>query len=386
MSVFEQTAVELRRAAGEARQRWGTPAWLAFAALLVAAAIPFLSLPGVRTDALADTAYLALAATALGLTVGPAGLPSLGTGAFMAIGAFTSALLVARSGWALEPAVLAGTAAALVAGLLCGAVVRLRREFVAVSTWLLAWLVWLFLLAFPSVSGGSQGLILPQKTLLGLDDQIVPYSTYPLTTQLLISVFVASQAPALVSRDLRFRTITLYLARPMRRTTYVLVRLASLTAATFVLVAAPLLLMYVGGLLAGLPLGRETGRILGALVGAALLAACLSGLAALVSALTIRRGLAVAAVIVVLLVSYTVVATIQGISFDSGHETVGQVAGLFSPYTLVNGVQVILFNAPEATPTPPSGAGQGALYLATTALVVLGSVGAMLARYRKVAA
>ncbi|GAA2149341.1 ABC transporter permease [Nocardioides koreensis] len=230
------------------------------------------------------------------------------------------------------------------------------------------------------------GVLVQAKNLLGLDDQIVAYSTYPITTQLLISVFVASQAPALISRDLRFRTITLYLARPMRRTTYVLVRLASLTVATFVLVAAPLLLMYVGGLLAGLPLGRETGRVLGALVGAALLAACLSGLAALVSALTIRRGLAVAAVIVVLLVSYTVVSTIQGISLDSGHGTVGQVAGLFSPYTLVNGVQVVLFDAPEATATPPSGAGMGLLYLATTAVVVVGSVGAMLARYRKVAA
>jgi branched-chain amino acid transport system permease protein len=169
VSVFEQTAVELRRAAEEARTRWSAPAWLSLGALVLAAAVPFLSLPGVRLDALADTAYLGLAATALGLTVGPAGLPSLGTGAFMAIGAFTSALLVSRSGWPLEPAVLAGTAAALVAGLLSGGVVRLRRAFVAVSTWLLAWLVWLFLLAFPSVSGGSQGLILPQKTLLGLE-------------------------------------------------------------------------------------------------------------------------------------------------------------------------------------------------------------------------
>ena len=79
MSAFEQTALELRRAAGEARERWGSPAWLALAALAIAAAIPFLSLPGVRVDALADTAYLALAATALGLTVGPAGLPSLGS-------------------------------------------------------------------------------------------------------------------------------------------------------------------------------------------------------------------------------------------------------------------------------------------------------------------
>jgi branched-chain amino acid transport system permease protein len=169
MSVLGQTAVELRRAAGEARTRWHTQAWIALGVLVVAAAVPFLSLPGVRVDALANTAYLALAATALGLIVGPAGLPSLGTGAFMAIGAFTSALLVARSGWPLEAAALAGTAAALVAGLISGGVVRLRRTFVAVSTWLLAWLVWLFLLAFPSVSGGSQGLILPPKTLLGLD-------------------------------------------------------------------------------------------------------------------------------------------------------------------------------------------------------------------------
>ena len=104
------------------------------------------------------------------------------------------------------------------------------------------------------------GVLVQAKDLLGLDEQIVAYSTYPITTQLLISVFVASQAPALISRDLRFRTLTLYLARPLRRTTYVLVRMASLTVATFVLIGAPLLLMYVGGLLADLPVGRETER------------------------------------------------------------------------------------------------------------------------------
>jgi branched-chain amino acid transport system permease protein len=169
VSAVTQTALELRQAVAEARAGWSRNRWLAVAGIALAAAVPFLSLPGVRVDALADTLYLALAATALGLTVGSAGLPSLGTGAFMAIGAFTSALLVARSGWPLEPAALAGASAALVSGLLLGGVARLRRAFVAVSTWLLAWLVWLFLLAFPSISGGSQGLILPQKTLLGLD-------------------------------------------------------------------------------------------------------------------------------------------------------------------------------------------------------------------------
>ena len=219
---------------------------------------------------------------------------------------------------------------------------------------------------------------------LGLTGQIVPYSRYAMITQVVISVFVAAQAPALISRDLRFRTITLYLARPARRTTYVLVRLASLTAATFLLIGAPLLLMYVGGLLADLPLGRETRLFLGSLVGALLLATCLACLAALVSALTIRRGLAVAAVIVVLVVSYTVVSTIQGISSETGHETVGEVAGMFSPYTLVNGVQVFLFDSPAATATPPTSDAMGALYLAATALTILAAVGAMLARYRKV--
>ena len=117
--------------------------------------------------------------------------------------------------------------------------------------------------------------------------------------------------------------------------------------------------MYAGGLLADLPVGQETQDFLGGMFGAVLLAALLSGLAAVVAALTVRRGLAVAAVIVVLGVSYTAVSTVQGIATGTGHDTVGEVAGLFSPYTLVNGVQVFLFDAPNATVTPPDGTAMG---------------------------
>ena len=230
------------------------------------------------------------------------------------------------------------------------------------------------------------GVLVQAKDLLGINDQIVPYSTYPLTTQLLISVFVASQAPVLISRDLRFRTLTLYLARPLRRTTYVLVRMASLTVATFILIGLPLLLMYVGGLLADLPVGRESERIVQALVGALLLSGCLAGPAAVVAALTTRRGLAVAAIIVVLVVSFVVVSSIQGIGTEEGHDTVAQVAGLFSPYTLVNEVQVFLFDSPAGTQAPPTGNGLGMLHLLMVAVVLLGSVGTMLWRYRKVEA
>jgi ABC-2 type transport system permease protein len=220
---------------------------------------------------------------------------------------------------------------------------------------------------------------------LKLDQQLLPYSRYAMVTQLVISVFVASQAPALISGDLRFRTITLYLARPLRRSTYVLVRFASLAAAVFVLVVAPIVLLYVGALLADLPIGRETGDFVPAVAAALILAMVLAGLSAMVCAVTPKRGIAVAAVIVVLLVSYTAVATIQVIAVEEGATTLAQVVGLFSPFTLVDGVQAWLFDGSASTPAPPEGAGMGILFCLVTLLVIAGSVGAMMLRYRKAA-
>ena len=116
----------------------------------------------VHVDSLADGLYLALAATGLWISVGLAGMPSLGQGAFMAIGAFTVALLTAKAGWPALPATLVGVAAAAAGGVVAAVgVVRLRPVFVAVTTWILTWTVVIFLLAFPSVSGGAQGIVVP---------------------------------------------------------------------------------------------------------------------------------------------------------------------------------------------------------------------------------
>ncbi|WP_137120600.1 ABC transporter permease subunit [Segeticoccus rhizosphaerae] len=218
---------------------------------------------------------------------------------------------------------------------------------------------------------------------LKMDQQLLPYARYAMVTQLLVSVFVAAQAPALISRDLRFRTITLYLARPLRRSTYVLVRLASLTAAVFILLVAPLLVLLLGGLLADLSVWGQVRGFLEATAAVLVLAAVLACLSALVSAVTTKRGIAVAAVIVVLLVSYTVVSAIQGISVDQGNDTLGQAVGLFSPFTLIDGLQHWVFNAPPSTPAPPEGTGIGVVFLIVTVLVLAGSVTAMLLRYRK---
>jgi ABC-2 type transport system permease protein len=241
---------------------------------------------------------------------------------------------------------------------------------------------------------GLAGLmLLPAVILVGVivvvptfTEQIVPYSNFPVTTQLLVSVFVAAQAPVLFSRDIRYHTLALYFARPLRRTTFVLVRYASLTTAIVLLLTAPLLVLYLGGLLAGLPFGRETADFLVAMLGVLLLSALLAAVASVVAAVTPRRGLAVAAIVVTLVLGYAVVRAVMGIaqSFDS--EVVGDVAGVFSPYTLMSGLLVSIFDAPVPTAmsTPTALAG-GLGYLAVALLATAGALLLLMLRYRKLA-
>ena len=86
----------------------------------------------------------------------------------------------------------------------------------------------------------------------------------------------------------------------------------------------------------------------------------------------------------VLLVSFVVVSSIQGIGTEFGHDTIAQSAGVFSPYTLVNELQVFLFDSTPGTQAPPTGNGIGLLHVLAVLVVLVGSVGAMLWRYRKV--
>src|SRR4051812_4637301 len=108
---------------------------------------------------LASDLYLLLAAFGLALSVSYAGQPVLGQGAFVAVGGFGTFLL-AGHGVPLLVAVLAAVAVAALIGYAVGfAAARLHGAFLALATWALAWLAYSILVAFPSVSGGSQGLV-----------------------------------------------------------------------------------------------------------------------------------------------------------------------------------------------------------------------------------
>jgi branched-chain amino acid transport system permease protein len=158
VTVAAQTTRALRDAARDARSSWHEEQAVLVVLFALACALPWYAPGWVHVDVVAAWLYLALAATGLGLTAGFAGLPSLAQGAFMSVGAFATALLTARAGWNAEATIPVAVAVALVLALVSGLVlVRLPPLFLAVSTWLLAWLVLLVATAFPSVAGGSQG-------------------------------------------------------------------------------------------------------------------------------------------------------------------------------------------------------------------------------------
>jgi branched-chain amino acid transport system permease protein len=98
------------------------------------AALPFF-LGGYALHLAVSGGLMAVAAMALTVISGAAGLPSLGTAAFLAIGAFTSGVLATQWGLGLLPAVLVSAALGLLTGVLIAALtLRASGLYLAVGT------------------------------------------------------------------------------------------------------------------------------------------------------------------------------------------------------------------------------------------------------------
>jgi ABC-2 type transport system permease protein len=208
------------------------------------------------------------------------------------------------------------------------------------------------------------------------------YTSYYFALQVAIVIFVASQAPAAMSRDLRFRVAPLYFSRPITRAQYVQAKYAGLATALFVLMAVPLTLLFVGALLAELPLEDQVRDYLRALIGAVVLALVLAGIGLVIAALTPRRGLGVAAVVGVLLVSAGIQGIVRSIAEEFGSDTMAGYAGLLNPFTLVDGVVSGPLGAGSVMATAPDGPVMGAVFSLAALLVVVGCYGALVLRFR----
>lgn len=212
----------------------------------------------------------------------------------------------------------------------------------------------------------------------------VDYSSYLPNVQVLIAIFLAAQAPALMSRDLRHRVTSLYFSRPITRTLYVQAKFAAMTTAVFILLVAPLILLFVGALLAKFPVEDQLTDFARSIVGAALFAILLSGVTLLLAALTTRRGLGVAAIIVTLLMLGGVQATIREIAYEVGNDTLATYAPLLSPFSLVDSVAGLVLRADSSIPVDTENLTAAFIFGLAWIVVVAASYGALLWRYRGV--
>jgi ABC-2 type transport system permease protein len=207
------------------------------------------------------------------------------------------------------------------------------------------------------------------------------YAEFPLVMFVLPIIFNAVVAPELVSRDLRNGVLPLYFSRPLRRSDYALAKLGAMVTATFLLLAGPQLLMFIGGAFT-LPdasaVWDEFADFSAGLAVSALWALTFGALAVLVSSFFGRRAVAAAMVVALFLVTTPVFGILSGL----GTETVRQLAGLVSPMTMIDGVAHWLFPKQfDETPFYPGP--YGALYAAVMATVIIGSTLLLLLRYRR---
>ncbi|MGH8791743.1 MAG: ABC transporter permease [Stackebrandtia sp.] len=223
-----------------------------------------------------------------------------------------------------------------------------------------------------------------QTQIAGIEEPVADFTSYTMYVQVVPILFLAVQAPQAVSRDMRFGTLPLYFSRPLSYADYVLAKFAASWTALFALLAAPLLMLYVGALLVDLPFGQTSFDLLKSLVGAALLAALMTGVGLVIASVTPRRGLGVAAIIAVMMGSYLTTTTIQSAltAFESGQAAAW--AGMLSPLTLYDGTQSFLFqvatNTPAAQPDVAPGLALTAALAGFTALCYW----LLVLRYRKV--
>lgn len=152
---------------------------LASLAVLVVAVFVIDLLSGYRQGQVASVAYFAVAAGGLTLLIGVNGQLSLGHGAFMAIGAYTTALLL-QEGRELPVLVLlvAAVLVTMLVGLVVGiAAARLHGPYVAGATLALAIAVPSLAIHFREALGGEPGLRVPTPDVPQVADDAIFFLT-----------------------------------------------------------------------------------------------------------------------------------------------------------------------------------------------------------------
>ena len=237
-------------------------------------------------------------------------------------------------------------------------------------------------------------------TTPGGGGSIVSYDGYiPSLRTVVMLIFVAIEAPNLVSADLRNHTLPLYFARPIRRLDYPVAKLVAFVLACLLMVEIPLILLWVG--IASQEHGargvwEQTLRLGPGLLYGAAWAVLLASIGLLLASTTGKRVFAMCAIGIPLFFSYILAHVLTQIGAQAfGPAGFGQpsalssLAGLISPFTLLGGLlrwaQGNPAIGPAYHPLQPTTIGSyGPVYGVVFVVLTVAAIAGLIARYRKV--
>jgi len=222
----------------------------------------------------------------------------------------------------------------------------------------------------------------------------ISYDTYvPQLRILVLLVFIAAQAPELVSRDLRSHCLPLYFARPIRRIDYPAAKLAAFFLACLAMIEIPLLLLYLGTItqVRGTSvIWRETRALIPGLLLGVAWALVLAGLGLLLASLSGRRAYATGAVAIFFFLTWTLATLLTQIGEHgigpappgAAPSALARLAGLISPFTDLDGLRMWLGGTtPGQIPNPGH---FGPLYGLMFLIFLVTGIGGLAVRYRRV--
>jgi len=213
------------------------------------------------------------------------------------------------------------------------------------------------------------------------------YDVYtPQLRVIVLTIFIAAQAPELVSRDLRSHVLPLYFSRPIRRGDYPLAKYIALTLACLLLIEIPLLVLYVGTIASAKndhTVWNETKALIPGLGVGLMWAVLIAAVGLVLASLTGRRAYATGIVAIACFLTWTVsTLLIQAEGGVSSTSTGARLAGLFSPFNILDGIRIWLGGTSPGEDANPGHFGP--LYGVVAVLLLAACLGGLAARYRKV--
>jgi ABC-2 type transport system permease protein len=223
----------------------------------------------------------------------------------------------------------------------------------------------------------------------------IGYDTYIVGLRIVVMlIFVAVQAPELVSRDLRNRVLPLYFSRPLRPVDYPVAKYVAFTAACLVMIEVPVLVLYAGTIVSvhgGSAVWAETRALIPGLLVGLMWAVVMAATSLALASLTGRRAFATGAIAIFfflteILAVIALHAETRGDPAALTHaSTAVKVAGLFSPFALFDGVRRWLGGTGGDQALVPDPGSFGVVYAIVLLALLAASLLGLAARYRKAA-